>query len=401
MYNLLRINSILLAEKISPANFAINTLIFKIILTFRALTEHSKEVKDSNKWGVYMKKTVANTHKEEYSTSAFFQFICMAITSIMLFGLIYKATVTFKTFDEMPELLPITPKLATEFSGTGKVKVGLQIANFSIFDVLANNFAFAGTVWFEFDPSITSLDTIGKFSFEKGDIKFLAAPNTRIIKGKLFARYDVKVDMKDNLNYKYFPFSDHTIFITLDNNYVSPAEMIFESAISDFVISKGLFVSGWKEYDKHVYTGYSLAQLEQNNKETDVYRPRTIFSIDYKFSGIRQILTILLPIILIFFITLFTFAMEPVNYDKSILTLSSGSVTALLAYRFVIENLSPKGVGYFMLSDLLFFIFLTMTFLVFFLNTRTLNFNKRAKQFFTIAIDGFVVLSVFYLFNFW
>ena len=43
-------------------------------------------------------------------------------------------------------------------------------------------------------------------------------------------------------------------------------------------------------------------------------------------------------------------------------------VTAILAYRFVIESISPKDVGYFMLSDQLFFLFLGLISLIFVVN---------------------------------
>ncbi len=97
-----------------------------------------------------------------------------------------------------------------------------------------------------------------------------------------------------------------------------------------------------------------------------MYHPRVIFALDYTPTGLRQLVSIILPLLLIFSLTIFTFSMDPEPYYRSILTLSSGAVTGLIAYKFVIENLSPK-VGYFMLGDMLFFLFLTMTFVIFFL----------------------------------
>ncbi len=338
---------------------------------------------------------------EVNATSTLFQFIWIGVTSVVLLFLIYQSITDFKSLDEIPELFPITPAKAAEFGGTpAHVKVGLQISSFSVFDMINNNFALAGTVWFEFDPSMTSLETIGKFSFEKGEIKLLSPPSTRIIEGRLFARYNVRVELKTNLNQRLFPFTGHTLYIVLDNNYVSPAEITFESALKDFVLSRGIVVSGWKEYDRHVYTGYSVAELEKNNKEKTIYHPRAMFAIDFGFVGIRQILTILLPLILIFFISVFSFALDPKGYYTSILTISSGSITGLLAYRFVIENLSPR-VGYFMLSDWLFFLFLTMTFVIFFANTKTLNLHVRSKEFITIVLHAIVIATAVYLFNFW
>lgn len=345
---------------------------------------------------------VANTAKpkEVNATSALFQGVFIVLTSLVMFILIYGALEDFKSKDEMPQLYHITPAKAREFGGTpGKVTVGLQISSFSEFDILDNHFAFEGTIWFEFDPSTTSLDIIGKFSFEKGEITYISAPSTRIIGGKLFARYNVRVEMRNNLEHHLFPLNDHTIYIVLDNIFVSPSEIVFDSSVSHFILSKGIFLSGWTEHDRHVYTGYSKARLEQFNEENVIYNPRVIFAIDYRFRGIRQTLTILLPLLLIFFISIFSLAMEPVEYYKTTLSISTGSITGLLAYRFVIENLSPK-VGYFMLSDWLFFLFLTVSSIIFFLNTKTLSLTKREKEIATVILHGVVIAVMVYLFNF-
>ncbi len=337
---------------------------------------------------------------EKRATTVLFQLVCIAISSLFM-GLIIVGTMgTFRSSDEAPQLLPIVPKKAVQFGGTpATVKVGLTISNFSVFDIIKNEFVFTGTIWFEFDPSIISLETIKQFTFEKGEILSLSEPTTKIIGDKLFASYDVRIKKKDNLIYTFFPFSAHTFHVIIDNS-ASPGEMVYESSVADLVVAKNAIPSGWALDDESVYTGYSTSELEAQNQEKAIFHPRVIFAIDFNLRSLRHLLTILLPLILMFFITTFSFSMDPTYYYRSIISLSTGAVTAMLAYRFVIENLSPK-VGYFMLSDALFFLFLVACGVMFLINTRTLEFGNRAKQISTLVIHAGVIIMMFILLRWW
>ena len=334
------------------------------------------------------------------ATSVYFQLACIAVSSLFMGILILKALGGFRSFDESPQLLPITPQKVIDFGGTpATVKVGLTINNFSVFDIIKNEFILTGTIWFEFDPSITSLETIKQFSFEKGEILSLSKPTTKIVGDNLFASYDIRIKKRDNLLYTFFPFSAHTFHVIIDNS-ASPGEIVYASSVADLVVAKGAIPSGWKLQDEHVYTGYSTSELETPNLEKAIFHPRVIFAMDFNLQSLRHLFTILLPLILMFFITTFSFSMDPAYYYRSIISLSTGAVTAMLAYRFVIENLSPK-VGYFMLSDSLFFLFLTACCFIFLINTKTLDLSRRQKQLATILIHTFIVTSMFLLFTYW
>ncbi|MBA3752528.1 hypothetical protein H0X06_07155, partial [Candidatus Dependentiae bacterium] len=115
--------------------------------------------------------------------------------------------------------------------------------------------------------------------------------------------------------------------------------------------------------------------------------------------GIRRLVTILFPLMLIFYISIFTFSINPITNLRSIISLSSASITGLLAFRFVIENLSPK-VGYFMISDYLFFLLLGTTCIVFLVNSRSHELCARTKEFITIGLHSFVIGILFYLLHF-
>jgi hypothetical protein len=354
------------------------------------------------------------------ATSPVFQLVCILISAAIMGWLILSSLRTFSSLDEPAQLFPITPARAVEFGGSpASVRVGLNISNYSVFDLLNNDFVFAGTIWFEFDPSITSLETVKKFSFEKGEILSISEPTTKIVGDKLLASYDIRIKKKDNLNHSFFPFNSHRLHVVVDNR-ATPGELVFDSSVVDLVIACGAVPTGWRIDDARVETGYAISQLESyalvescdeekkssqlpqqiTGEEQTLYHPRVIFEIDFARNSTRQLMTILLPLIIIFFINLFAFSMDPVAYYRSILTLSTGAVTALLAYRFVIENLSPK-VSYFMLSDYLFFLFLGACCVLFLINTRTLELSGRAKAMYTILIHAAVLLIMIYLFKWW
>ena len=338
------------------------------------------------------------------ATSPYFQLFFIAITSCVFLYLVYaplKQVGGIRKIEQLPEILPITPERLKEFGGSPTtVNVGLYIRDFPEFDILKNDFVFAGIITLQFDPALLSLETVSNFSFQKGEILKISPPRTQMKHGLLIAHYDVRVKFKTNLNHAFFPFAAYPIHIVFDNYFVLPSEVIFTSSPSQFVTSPTMYLSGWKEYDRHVYTGYFIDKLDVLNPEGNIAHPRVVFALDYIRYGLREMLSILLPLILIFFVSIFAFSMDPEAYYKSILTLASGCITALLAYKFVIDNLSPR-VGYFMLSDMLFFLFLTVTFVVFFFNTLTLQLNAHQKMLITVIMHSIVIGAAIYLFEFW
>jgi hypothetical protein len=96
---------------------------------------------------------------------------------------------------------------------------------------------------------------------------------------------------------------------------------------------------------------------------------------------------------------MFCFSIQEANTSISI---AAGSVTGILAYRFVIANMSPK-VGYFVFSDYLFFLFLTMSTLVFLVNISDIFYHnislhlKRIILFLIHIATNFI--TAYFIFN--
>lgn len=311
----------------------------------------------------------------------------------------------FRPLEKYPHLLSITPEKIRTWGGEPvSVDVGLYITNWYAYDIVKNTFTFDGVVWFHFDPALVSPDTIGKFTFEKGELMLKARQDSRLIDGKLLAEYKVRLKFSSILIHQLFPFDDHRIFIPLVNTFVSPSEVIFRSYKSNFVISKKVEIPGWKEVDHSVVTGYDEENIDEFDKQKTIRYPKAVFSVDFSRMGNSLTLLIFLPIFLISFLSIFWLSFKPTD-GRAIISLSTSAITSLIAYRFVTQNMSPK-VGYFLLSDNMFMFFLALTFISFVCSLLWMRHGKMTARFIKAKGAVFVffhvlVISVWYYFLFW
>ncbi len=340
------------------------------------------------------------TDTENRIVSLKFQSAAIVINCLILLYLIHGSLTRFKSSDVAPKIHYITPKNINDFGENySTVQVGLCVKDFLLFDIVKNKFIMDAIVWFKFDPSQVPLDIIEKFTFEKCDSISKSSPDIKITENNnIFVQYDVKVHFSSNMQYSLFPIDSHTIYLILINNLASPAEFVFQSEVSDFIIVPDMRRYGWQEVNHRVKTGYSALDLKEYSKKDIINRPVTVFEIDYLRSSIRYILSIFLPLLIIFFVTIFTFSLNPVEFAKTIYTIATAGITALIAYSFVIENLSP-AVGYFMLSNYMFFLFFFATFIIFVLNVFTLNLSSLQKKIIIVILHSSVIISCIYLFR--
>ena len=179
-----------------------------------------------------------------------YQLIFTAITVISMTIFFNYVFDEFNEFETRPALYQTNPRDAKKLaSGTTMVKVGLHLNNFPEFDVRTSSFIFDGIIWFLFDQSAMSIETIDKFSFSRGTILQKSVPNTKFIGGEYFVQYDIRVAFKADLNQKYFPFDDHRIYIGVENRYVTPQELLFTSSLGSFLYARDMMIIGWKPYD--------------------------------------------------------------------------------------------------------------------------------------------------------
>lgn len=331
-----------------------------------------------------------------------FQFILIFITSTVIAASLYHASQRFTTNDPVPALERFNPELLSKFGGNQSiVNIGLLIKDFLEFNPIKNEFTVIAVLWFEYDPAFITLDSLDKFSFESAEISEKSKPESRIDKDKIITHYTLKIEFKNQMSYKNFPLDNHRIYLQLVQPYISPSRIIFESSISNFLIEASTAALGWINVDKSVKTGFVQNNLKESTQnEIKNSYPSVLFSIDYLRSGIRYALTILLPLLTMFFISLFAFSVDLLKYPTLGITLATGAVTGLIAYRFVIESLSP-AVGYFMLSDYIYFMFLVLVFIVFAFSIIGHKLNSFFKKLIIVCLHLVVILSSIYLMFFW
>lgn len=336
---------------------------------------------------------------KESVVSPIFQIIFIVINAIAMSIAISIGLSSYRNIEKEPLLQTLTPAKVKIFGGLPQtVIVGLNIQNFQTFDVINKNFVFNGTVWFLLNPGFISLKTLSKFEFAQGQILEKGEPKTEIIDGKLFVEFPVRVQFTSPLNFDYFPIDDHNIYIIFTHPQLSPEEINLQSWQQYFTDLSDEKSVGWELFDTNVYNGYSDIQLDEFDKEKEQLIPTVIFELKYTRYGSRYIVSILLPLLLIFYLSLFSLSAS----HRAAISLATGSITAILAYRFVIENLSPNS-GYFMLSDYIFFMFLIATAFVFFivmLESFEFHVPKMLKKLFIVAIHMFVIGAIFYFFVF-
>lgn len=323
-------------------------------------------------------KTWIETYTQR-ATSLRFQIISIMITTIALGICMYNNYYTFKAFDQKPELHE--HMLSPTNDKAHLVKTGLFIKNFSTFNITKNTFTMDALIWFSFNPEKISLDTIEEFAFEKGTITYKSKPAIEKKADSTLVQYDILVQFTSNFDYRLFPFDDHRIFITLINKKMGPNEMIFISQDSHLSLAEKIYTGGLKLLGKKVATGYSRAQLVEGDTELIIESPRVVFSLDFSKPGLRSILLILIPIILTFFMSLFSLSLDPQLHMRTIAMLALSGVSSLLTYRFVIEVLSPS-VGYFTLADYVYTYILICSFFIFLFSTysiRTPELSHRIK----------------------
>ncbi|MCX5921835.1 MAG: hypothetical protein NTX86_00725 [Candidatus Dependentiae bacterium] len=289
------------------------------------------------------------------------QSIFLVLSVMTLVYLFYKPVITFEPVSKESFVLPLTPEVVKQW---GKepvhVKTGFMFHQFLTFNVTKNEFLMTAVIWFEFDPTKVSLETIGKFSFTKGEIKEKSEPVVTKISDTLsFVRYHVRVQFNTILDYRMFPLNDHIISLNFTNTAVNANEVVFDVAPADFVVPQYLSVSGWDIVSHEAKSGFTDYELSQEKRM--VIEPKVVFSFGIQKKDVRQLILMLLPILILFYLSIFMLSV----YDYLLKMQNAFMVfTAYMAYNVVIQAMSPD-VGYFMLIDYLVLLFLVAMFIIF------------------------------------
>ena len=337
------------------------------------------------------------THPKKLVSSLYI-FSWMAATSLCLSYFIYRNTSTFFSSDRPIHISHITLEKKKEFGGApAVVRVGLTISEFRVFKMAQNEFVFDGVLWFKFDPSHISLATLGQFSFDRGEIIYQSKPTTFLQNGNLFARYDIQVKFLTPLSYREFPLDDHQIVIALTYKNLSPSDLTFVVRDGDFVLIPNMESVGWGEYEHFAEAGYLSVGYSETDPDQKLNYPSVLFTIDYGRQGnVRNSMIILFPMLLLFFISLFSLILDREKWFTTVISLPTQTIAGLVGYRFVMEAMSPT-VGYFMYSDYFFFLFLALMFCVLLIHSVATHISVLVRQLIIAGFNGVIIAFSAYL----
>lgn len=331
--------------------------------------------------------------------SMFFQIAVFFLTSAIVGYLFFLKFHRFNSHNPPPGIHGILPILIMEDQRPPPVvSCGIYIDEFSEFSIITNQFVADFFVWFLFHPSRIDKGVVENFAIEKAYILSKEKKEVKFSDDKLFVQYKIRARFSSTMFFKDFPFDDHRLYLTIINDNLTPSEMHFEASEQAVRFNPQLNISGWKLINVGVKPGYKEALLDMRNSEIISY-PCVTFSFDFKRNGIRQALIVILPMLGMFFIS---YSSITLNFTETapkliVTNISLGSIMGLLAYRFVLETITPK-VGYFTLTDHMFFVFLTVSFLVFLLKLYTALGSLSPELIAEINATGVIAIPIALIF---
>lgn len=331
--------------------------------------------------------------------SPLFQVVLMLCTTVFLLIVMYQPYAAFYPLEPVPTIKALSPDVIKNFGGNpAKLVIGLSIDRFSQFDLLTGKCTFSGTLWFEYDPALIPERWVDHVNLLGADFVHKSEPYTRYLlhDGTMLRYYNVVIGMTPVLIHRRFPFDDHTISFIVSHDYLTPEEIFFESSFVDFVLSPASKTTGWELAGTTVKNGYISTRLSNWSDTWKIDKPATVFAINYSRIGVRYQLSVFLPMLLLFFLTMFSLSLDPSKYFSTIVTMSTGGITGMLAYRFIIESMSPKTDA-FTMSDYCFFVVFALMFVVFIFNLFITRCNPLRNKLLLVSLHGALMLSFAYI----
>jgi hypothetical protein len=287
--------------------------------------------------------------------------------------------------DQPPVLQPLVPRLPQQTPWEiPVVDVGMRVNNILAANIARDEIVVNVSLAFQYDPEIVSANTIDKFSFEHGTIEEKELPRFSLSGKLITAQYRMRVRFARSFNFEQFPLDDHKIYLMLINNAVSSDQLLYRTTPKSMIIDPNIQVQGWSIRN----TSTKVGVLQAGN----IVYPAALFAIDFQKQAFGHLFTIIIPLIILFFITLTT--LIPSKKDLFSLNFSAGNIAALLAYRFVIQNITPM-IGYLTIADKLygFVLIASILCLIFNLFGITGLTEKRMLFFRTFSITTTILLS--------
>ncbi len=330
-------------------------------------------------------------------------FFCLFIIvyySVIIYFFLLKNK-KFLSTDIKPTLIPMSSlKTHGDVTKIIPVKTGIIIEGFPQFSINKNLIVVNCMVWFKFNRSLIDLESIGSFSF-LNTVKIYKKDLVKIsvMENDFFVQYKVVFECSINVDQKFFPMNDHVIYIVMMNESFSAEEIVFDVNTSSIDFAKDLDIEDWNLIGSNAESGFAFLTIP-GVSAVPITHPRVVYTMNIKKTGLRKAALILIPIILILFIASTTLLMP----SSTAISTAIGCLTGILAYRFVINTMSPN-VGYFTLADHIYNFCLLLIFMTFLLaligSFHENKYNQLIGEFWFFGTRVAVIFLVIYLLFFW
>ncbi len=324
------------------------------------------------------------------------QLAFMALTLVFFAFFLYKPSQEFRPKDFVPTLLPISPEIIKNRIDEKKViDTHFYVYDAPYFTYKRNTFTLRGYLIFTYDPQIVPPEMVKSFEIQRGELKKNKPTMVNHANGTVSEHYIIDVTFSMEINYADYPLDDHTLSFVLINTQAIPDKVLYICSENDFVVESRYAMSRWRDIGHRVKTGFLYKKFPHGFVEY----PAISFSIDYAHDAMRQTTIILWPLLVVFFLSIFSLSLNRKKFEV-ILSIIIASISAIIAHRYVIEGIAPK-VGYFMLSDYLFFIFFTAICINFIISMFLEAITIRQLRSIIIGQYACVILLCAYFFLFW
>lgn len=326
------------------------------------------------------------------------QIACLCLSLCVLIGLFTKRIFDFQPLDPWESIQTIKPGDLNALNGAhGVVKVGFTIVDFLEFNVLRNVFEVDAIVWFEYDPTFIAPSVIDSFLIDRAHIVSKTVARTELHGGDAVIYYTVRARLDMLFNYSLFPYDDHLLQFMVTLPGASAGEVLLESSQKSFIIEVDFSHYGWRMRDLEVVPGIRHNETGRINARETFKYPAILFIAACQRYDIRGTLAIFMPLLLLLYIALFSFSLNPERDRTSILALTAACLTGMISYRFVIQNISPD-VGYFVLSDYMFFVYLSLVFITFIYGVVAYRLSTTQSRGLYAVLHAFLIASSTYFF---
>ncbi len=284
--------------------------------------------------------------------------LSLLLLTIFLTGCIwYAGFYNRPACDAIPNLKAVTPALYREWAKSSNiVKTGIYITNFSMVNMAENQFLMDAYIWLKFNPLTLSLDTVSQFSFDKGRMNAKDLIDAKKLNDDLQVRYRVQVEFVSVLNYKYYPFDSHRLYMVLRSDGVSPREILLTTDYTSTWFCRDALSYNWTYDEPATDYGFLEMQLDSRQPSKVDMVPASAIYFDFSRKDFQDAISIFLPLMCLMLLMLgsFLIAFTPAQA----VGFSVVGILSAIVYRIIINGMSPKVV-YYMLSDLGFiFVFL-------------------------------------------